>query len=297
MVDTSTLAGIRKASKKPSTYRPPGPAALEQQRSGGSAGRSSMGASGPASGSTAAYNKMGADLAFNRVNDWRLGRYLAGDPQFQPKQPAPAPMMGGGGGGRSGGGGGGIPGAENFDAYAAQMMKLIGSMKPVTNPLAGSYNGAVDRDIAEARAAYGGLAKAVPMNDPYLAMVAQSAPTVNPGMEAFLSGQGMGTGDYDSAVAQQNAELRAGADNWSNYARAAGANHVAGQRGIVDTAKLQGQNIVQGFEGQRNELAAMVAAQQAAEQQRVQQERIAAIMQLLSMGMQYGKAPDIGGLL
>lgn len=260
-----------------------------------------MGRVGPASGSTRAYNDTGADVAFNRVNEWRLNRYLMGDPQFAPQAPAVDPMgPGGGGGGGWGGGGGGGGGGLNpadFDAYAAQAMKAIAGIQAVANPLEGMYGGAVDRDVAEARQAYAGIADRVSMEDPFLAMVAQAAPQVNREMEAFLQGQGMDTSQYGNAVDYANAQLRSGQDNWSNYAKASGANHLAGQRDMVDISRLQGENIVQGFEGQRTELAAIVAAQKAAEAQRVQQERTRAIMELLGMGLQYGKAPDISSLL
>lgn len=219
------------------------------------------------------------------------------DPGANPYGSGPG---GGGGGGRGGGGGGSSASdAANFGAYQAAMQKMIGSdmfkgeqslLKPMIDP-------AVDQDIATARSAYGNLAGQIPMNDPYLNLIAQQAPQLGDEMGAFLQGQGVGTGGADQAVQYANAQLQAGGQDWSNLAALLGQNHLAGQRGAMDVANLQGEGIVQGYEGQRTSLRAQAAMQQQQMDQAAKQQKMQAIMQMISAGLQYGQPIDLGSLL
>jgi hypothetical protein len=215
---------------------------------------------------------------------------------------------GGGGGGFGGGGGGGLNPAD-YQTYAAAMKQLLQSKLYDTpaaqqNPLTAMVNPAVDADVANARGAFANIGNQVSQADPYLALIANRAPQLRPEMEQFLQGQGADTGQYGNAVNYANAQLGAGDQNWQNLARILGANHVAGQQGVVDTAKLQGEGIAQGLEGQRTQLNALAQMQQMqmdreAQQQayQAQQEKAAAIMQLITQGLQYGQAPDLTGLV
>lgn len=209
----------------------------------------------------------------------------------QPTNPMPTTP-----GSRGPGGGGPRP---DFAAYSAAMMKLLNSslMQAPKNPLDAMINPAVDADIAAARGAYSGLAGQIPMNDPYLALVGAQAPTVGPEMEQFLQGQGLDTQQYGNAVDYANAQLGAGAQNWSQYAQAQGANHLVAQQRSADTAKLQGEQIVSGLEGQRTSLQAMAAAQNFQAQQAAQQQKLQLILQLMQAGLQYGQQPNLAGVI
>lgn len=191
---------------------------------------------------------------------------------YQPPAPTnptpPTPRPGGGGGG---GGGGGYT-AQQL-AQQAALRQLIGSdmLKPM------NVNPAFDADIATAKNAYAGIAGQVSKVDPYLGLVGMQAPQVRPEMEQFLQAQGVGTGDYGNAVDYANAQLAAGAQNWSGLAQTLGQNHLAAQQGVVDVANLQGQNIVSGLEAQR-------AATQIALQEQAKKQRLDLILQLIAAG-------------
>jgi hypothetical protein len=253
---------------------------------------------------------------------------LGAAPGFAPPAGSlPGGPGGGGGGGGFGGGGGGGGGVDpaDYTKYAAAMQQLLKSslfnapaavaapaaqqnlLKPMIDP-------AVDKDVANARGAYANIGNQVSMEDPYLALIANQAPQLSADMGQFLASQGM-AGGQDNAVALANAQLAAGGQNWQNLARILGQNHLAGQRGVVDTAKLQGENIVQGLEGQRTGLHALSNVQQMQLDQRAQdqalqlqiaqrdaeyqaqQQKAAAIMQLIAAGLPYGQAPDLAGLI
>lgn len=210
------------------------------------------------------------------------------------------PPGGGGGGGGGGGRGSGVSPAANFAAYAQAYMQLLNSdkYKPQKNPLSGMIPGAYGKDIAEATAAYNGIASKVPMNNPFLGLIAQQAPTVDPGMQAFLQGQGVGTGDYSNAVNYANAQLGAGNQNWQNLGAVLGQNHLAAQQGTVDLAHLQGQNVVQGLQADQQAALNAVAMQDFQAQQAYQQQQQNALMQLLGTALQSGaKMPSLGGLV
>lgn len=308
-IDQRRGATGRQAPTRPG-YKPPRPGEMERQRSGGAPGRnttigrpSAVIAKGGIPSASAEWDATGPARAHERVmayNNWRWanGLYPNQDTLMGQQQPMPQPTSGGSGGGWGGGGGGGTPALDPalFDQYAAQMMTAIKGIQPIADPLAGAYNPAIDQEIADVRAAYGGIADSISTADPFLSMIGQAAPTVDPSMAGFLQSQGMGVGDYNDAVALTNAQLQAGQDNWSNYAKAAGANHVAGQNDMITNAKLQGEQFVQGYEAQRQELANLVAAREAAEKRRVQDARLAAIMPLLASGLEWGRIPDISEL-
>lgn len=191
-----------------------------------------------------------------------------------PTPPPPLPSPTGGGNGSSGG-----FTAQQL-AQQAALRQLIGSslLKPM------DVNPAFDADIAAAKQAYAGVAGGVSKADPYLGLVGMQAPQVRPEMEQFLQAQGVGTGDYGNAVDYANAQLAAGAQNWSGLAQALGQNHLAAQQGVVDVANLQGQNVVQGFEAQR-------AATQAALAEQAKKQKLDLILQLIAAG------GDVKGLI
>lgn len=194
-------------------------------------------------------------------------------PDLMPTMPTMPTTPGGGGGG-----GGGFT-AQQL-AQQAALRQLIGSslLKPM------DVNPAFDADIAAAKQAYAGVAGGVSKVDPYLGLVGMQAPQVRPEMEQFLQAQGVGTGDYGNAVDYANAQLAAGAQNWSGLAQALGQNHLAAQQGVVDVANLQGQNVVQGFEAQR-------AATQAALAEQAKKQKLDLILQLIAAG------GDVKGLI
>lgn len=232
----------------------------------------------------------GANMPIERQFDWdpQLKRYMNADdyaaqdrgwkppapPAWMPPTP-PTPRRGGGGGG---GGGGGYT-AQQL-AQQAALRQLIGSdmLKPM------NVNPAFDADIATAKNAYSGIAGQVSKVDPYLGLVGMQAPQVRPEMEQFLQAQGVGTGDYSNAVDYANAQLAAGAQNWSGLAQTLGQNHLAAQQGVVDVANLQGQNIVSGLEAQR-------AATQLALQEQAKKQKLDLILQLIAAG------GDVKGLI
>lgn len=245
--------------------------------------------------------------------------------------PPPGSLPGGpgaGGGGRGGyGGGGGGAGVDpaDYTKYAAAMKQLIGSSMfngpaaiqapaGLTNPLTAMIDPAVDKDVAAARGAFANIGSQVSMQDPYLNLIGRQAPQMSPELGQFAASQGIG-GDYAQQLLQSQGELAGGADNWANLARILGTNHVAGQQGVVDTAKLQGETIATGLEGQRTGLKAFAGQQQLGLDQRAQdqalqvaqmnqqqayqaqQQKAAAIMQLIAAGLPYGEAPDLTGLI
>lgn len=230
---------------------------------------------------------------------------------------------GGGGGGGFGGGGGVNP--ADYTKYAAAMKQLLQSNlfsgpqaltapAALQNPLTGMIDPAVDKDIATARGAYSGIADQVSMADPYLNLIAHQAPQMSPELAQFAASQGVG-GDYAKQLLESQGQLAGGAENWANLAKILGTNHVAGQQSVVDNARLQGENIVQGYEGQRTGLKAMAGQQQLGLDQRAQdqamqvaqlnqqqayaaqQAKAQAIMQLIASGLPYGQAPDLAGLI
>lgn len=209
-------------------------------------------------------------------------------------QPLPQPFKQGGGGG-----GGGRGASPDFAAYSAAMMKLLNSslMNGPADPMVGKIDPAVNADIATAKAAYGNLASQIPTTDPYLSLVGQAAPTVDPGMEQFLHTQGVPTDPYGNAVDYANAQLAAGANNWSNYGQAMGTSHVAAQKAMQNTAAVQGENIVQGLEGQRTSMNEALALRQYQVAQQAQQQKLQIIMQLLGQGLQYGQMPNLQGVI
>jgi hypothetical protein len=299
----------------PQRYTPPPPKPKPAPMSAGTrtgAGGYKFTYSAPSSRANATNpNQITADRyeAYDRVANRQA------DAALRNTQMPPAPAMpgapgsggGGGGGGGYGGGGGGLDPAQ-FNAYSAAMMKLIAGMNqpqaPLQNPLLGMVDPAVDADVAAARQAFSGLGQQISTADPYAALQQSRAQQLGPEMEAFLRGQGVGTGDYGSAVAAQNAELSAGDANWQNLSKVLGTNHVTGQQGRIDNARIQGETIAQGLEGQRTSLHAMAKMQQLelekqarAEAYQRQQEQTAAIMNLMQTGLQYGQTPDISALL
>ena len=208
-------------------------------------------------------------------------------------RPQPQPFK------QGGGGGGGRGASPDFAAYSAAMMKLLNSslMNGPADPMIGKIDPAVNADIATAKAAYGNLASQIPTTDPYLSLVGQAAPTVDPGMEQFLHTQGVPTDPYGNAVDYANAQLAAGANNWSNYGQAMGASHVAAQKAMQNTAAVQGENIVQGLEGQRTSMNEALALRQYQAAQQAQQQKLQIIMQLLGQGLQYGQMPNLQGVI
>jgi hypothetical protein len=207
---------------------------------------------------------------------------------------------------------------------ALQAPAAIAAPAAQQNLLSPMIDPAVDTDIANARGAYANLGSQVSQVDPYLALIANQAPQLGNEYGQFLQGQGMG-GSNDQAVQYANAQLAAGGQNWNKLAGILGANHLAGQQSVLDTSKLQGENIVQGLEGQRTNLKAGAAQQQMQLDQRAQeqalqlqrdqramemqiaqlnaqreyeaqQQKAAVIMQLIAAGLPYGQAPDLTGL-
>lgn len=221
----------------------------------------------------------------------------------KPQSPWPTQPTNPNGGGGGGGGGGSAAAdaakqAADWQAYVSAMKGMLGQITPAAVPMAGMVDPAVNADIANARQAYGQVAGQIPMNDPYLALAAMKAPTVGNEMEQFLRGQGADTQQYGNTVDYANAQLGAGAQNWQGYAQAQGANHLVAQQRIADLARLQGENVVQGFEGQRAQLNAQVAQQQAAAAEAAKQQKMQLILQMIQAAGQYGQAaPDVTGLL
>lgn len=235
-------------------------------------------------------------------------------PSAQAAQMALPPIGGGSGGGAGGGyggGGGGGGGAAGLDkaaynAYAQAMMQLIngGFQAPAaqTNPLTRMIDPAVDKDIAAARGAYANIGNEVSMVDPYLAMLRVQMPHSSAELQALANSQGVGD-PYRAQVGASNLDADQASANWQQLARALGGNFKTGQQNAVDTAKLQGQNIVEGYEGQRTQLQALAALQQQkldqqhqADVQAMQQQKLQALMQLLGTGLQYGVTPDVSGV-
>lgn len=190
--------------------------------------------------------------------------------------------------------------AKNFGAYSTAMLGLLGSaaFKPVASPLEGMIDPAYKADIAAAQQAYANAANGVAMSNPYAALANNKAPQLNADMGQFLQSQGIGGGDYNSAVAAANAQLGAGAGNWNALAGVLGQNHLAAQQGTKDLINLQGQNTVAGLQADQQAAHNAAQMQNWQAQQQAHQGIAQALLQLLGQGYAAGaKMPNLSAFL
>jgi hypothetical protein len=232
------------------------------------------------------------EAQYGQPVDFFTAQAIARD-NMRPAAPNPAPARfggrAGGGGGRGGGGGGG-GGGPNAQAMMDYLSRLLGSDIYKAQPLTGlreAIGTATTQDQAAATGAYNTLDQYLQANqtNPYANVqlqAAQRAPDMNP----FLQSQGMQTLAPQGANAEDT-----GFGAFHNVLALLGA----GQQAANQSRGVESQ-MARTFAGQQigamdNSMLAQVAAQEAARQQALDQERRQALLQLAELVGQGATAP------
>lgn len=205
---------------------------------------------------------------------------------------------GGGGGGRGRGGGGGGVGGPDMSGYNAAMLQLLGSgmFNAQGNPeLEAMIDPAIQADIAASNEAFDGI-PAWGAN-PYETARQTPTPQLDPSMLKLLAANGVPLDGYQADVGAANQQIGAADANWGNYFSGMGAATTEDRAMADRTNASQRAAINSQFGAMGTQMRAALAARKAEEQKQLQQQKMQAIMALISANQGMPGGINLGGLL
>ena len=260
---------------------------------------------GGATGRSASSSYLGDSVTQFQNTPGMTGRFLDWDDARQDRlnpapNPYPTPPGGGGGGGGyrgGGGGGGGVDPAAHFGSYYKKVMEALAGMGKYEDTLTPMVNTAVDADLGRVATEFGKVGKAD--TNPY-ADFAPTATQIDPGTAAMMEAQGMGG---EASMAQQRMaqqDLQGMVDLWTNYGKAQSADMQASNARFNSGVESDRAGVAADLQAARSALLARAAETAKAEQEKRENEKRQAILQLLAAGFQSGadmSEYDLGGLV